>query len=215
MATPSKIYFVSDAHLGLFPEVKSSEREKKLVNWLDSIKNEVSELYLLGDIFDFWHEYRHAVPKGHVRFLGKLAELSDMGVKIHFFTGNHDVWAYDYLPAEVGLTVYHGPVIREMEGARFYIAHGDGLGKGENGYKMLKWIFTNKVLQWLFARIHPNAALKFGKWWSKNSRYAKGIVPEPYKGDDKELQVVFARDTLRREHYDYFIFGHICGLTIL
>jgi UDP-2,3-diacylglucosamine hydrolase len=204
----NKIYFVSDAHLGLVPEKKSAERERLLVQWLDSIKEELSELYLLGDIFDFWHEYRHVVPKGHVRFLGKLAELSDLGIKIHYFTGNHDVWVYDYLPAEIGLKVYRGPVIREMDGARFYIAHGDGLGKGDNGYKILKWIFTNSVLQWLFARIHPNAALKFGKWWSKNSRYAKGIVAEPYRGDEKELQVVFARETLRKEHFDYFIFGH-------
>lgn len=208
MAKQKNIYFVSDAHLGLFPEEKSSERERILVHWLGLIKDRVSELYLVGDIFDFWHEYKHVVPKGHVRFLGKLAELADQGVQIHFFTGNHDVWAYDYLPAEIGMKVYREPVIREMDGYRFYIAHGDGLGNGENGYKILKWIFTNKVLQWLFARIHPNAALKFGKWWSKSSRYAKGIVAEPYRGDDKELQVVFARETLLSEHFDYFIFGH-------
>ncbi len=208
MTRGSKIYFISDAHLGLFPPEKSALREKRLVNWLDTIKNDVAELYLLGDIFDFWHEYKHVAPRGHTRFLGKLAELSDSGVKIHFFTGNHDVWVYDYLPSEIGLTVYGKHVERIMDGHLFYIGHGDGLGSGNSGYKLLKRIFTNKALQWFFARIHPNAAMKFGKWWSKNSRYAKGIVAEPYKGDQNEQQIVFARKMLHHKHYDYFIFGH-------
>ena len=169
---------------------------------------EAAELYLVGDIFDFWHEYKYVVPRGHTRFLGKIAELSDAGVKIHFFTGNHDIWLYDYLPAETGLILHRNPVMREWGGKRFFIGHGDGLGPGDRKYKALKWIFTNKVLQWLFARIHPNAAVRFGRWWSKNSRYAKGIVAEPYKGDDQELQVIFAKNVLKREHFDYFIFGH-------
>ncbi|MBN2481253.1 MAG: UDP-2,3-diacylglucosamine diphosphatase [Bacteroidales bacterium] len=202
------MYFISDAHLGLFPSEKSAIREKRLVDWLDSIEKDVSELYLLGDIFDFWHEYRHVVPRGYTRFLGKLSELADAGVKIHYFTGNHDVWIYDYLPAEIGLTLYRSHVDREMDGRLFYIGHGDGLGSGEKGYKILKWIFNNRTMQWLFARIHPNAAMKFGKWWSKKSRYAKGIVAEAYKGDENEFQVVFAREMLRHRHYDYFIFGH-------
>jgi UDP-2,3-diacylglucosamine hydrolase len=204
----NKIYFISDSHLGLYPTEKSAERERILVAWLDSIKHEVSELYLLGDIFDFWHEYKHVVPRGFTRFLGKLAELSDMGVKLHYFTGNHDLWVYDYLPAEIGLNLYRKHVVRELNGKKFYIGHGDGVGPGDKGYKLMKWSFSNKVLQWLFARIHPNASLAFGKLWSKSSRYAKGIVAEPFKGDDKEIQVVFARLTLEKQHYDFFIFGH-------
>jgi UDP-2,3-diacylglucosamine hydrolase len=206
--TRSKIYFISDIHLGLYPPEKSAVRERLLVNWLDSIKNETAELYLLGDIFDFWHEYRYVVPRGFTRFLGKLAEMSDMGIKLHFFTGNHDIWVYDYLPAEIGLVLYRQHITRELNGKRFFIGHGDGIGPGDHAYKLMKKGFTNKVLQWLFARIHPNASMAFGKHWSKNSRYAKGIIADPYQGDDKEIQVIFARETIRKQHFDYFIFGH-------
>ena len=208
MEKQHKIYFISDVHLGLHPQERSDEREKILVNWLDSIKEDATELYLMGDIFDFWHEYKRVVPRGFIRFLGKIAELSDKGVLLHFFTGNHDVWVYDYLPKELGLTVYRKPVIREINGFRFFLAHGDGLGRGELGYKMLKGIFTNRILQWLFARLHPNSAVGFGLRWSKSSRYAKGIIAEPYNGDEKELQVVFAKDKIKTEHFDYFVFGH-------
>ena len=208
MAERKKIYFFSDVHLGLYPPDKSFRREKLLVNWLDGIKEDVAELYLLGDIFDFWHEYRHVVPRGYARFLGKLAGLADQGVKLHYFTGNHDLWVYDYLPAEIGVTLYRHHITREIDGRRFFIGHGDGLGPGDRSYKIMKGAFANKVLQWLFARIHPNVSMAFGKRWSKSSRYAKGIVAESYKGDDKEFQVVFARETLKKEHYDYFLFGH-------
>jgi UDP-2,3-diacylglucosamine hydrolase len=196
--TGNKYYFISDVHLGLHPRDNSNEREKILVNWLDEIKQDVRELFLVGDIFDFWHEYKRVVPRGFIRFLGKLAELSDLGAKIHFFTGNHDIWVYDYLPNEIGMEVHRNYIIREINGLRLFIAHGDGLGS----------IFTNRTLQWLFARIHPNFALWFGQRWSKSSRYAKGYVAEPYKGDEKELQISFARKTLKSEHFDYFIFGH-------
>lgn len=208
MTAGGKIYFISDLHLGLYPPERSAERERLLVNWLDSIKHDAAELFLLGDIFDFWHEYRHVVPRGFTRFLGKIAELSDLGVKLHYFTGNHDIWVYNYLPAEIGLSLYRNHITRTLNGKRFYIGHGDGIGSGDTGYKLMKWGFTNKVLQWLFARIHPNASMAFGKRWSKSSRYAKGIVADPYRGDDHELQVLFARDTLTKEHVDYFIFGH-------
>jgi UDP-2,3-diacylglucosamine hydrolase len=203
-----KIYFISDLHLGLYPEDKSARRERIIVDWLSSIKDDAAELYLLGDIFDFWHEYHHVVPRGHTRFLGKLAELSDAGVKVHFFTGNHDIWVYDYLPKEIGLDVCRQQVIRKLNGKKFLMGHGDGLGSGEAGYKLMKWGFTNRLLQWLFARIHPNASMAFGKHWSKNSRYAKGIVAEPYRGDDEEVQVRYAKAILQQEKVDYFIFGH-------
>lgn len=205
--TEKKFYFISDAHLGLYPPEKSREREKLLVDWLDSIKSDVAELFLVGDIFDFWHEYKRVVPRGFVRFLGKLAEISDLGGKINFFTGNHDIWAYNYFQEEVGMKIYRNDIEREINGLKLYIGHGDGLGPGDAGYKLLKYIFTNKVLQWFFARIHPNLALWFGQRWSKNSRYAKGIIAEPYRGGE-ELQLAFAREKLKKEHFDYFIFGH-------
>ena len=208
MSERGKIYFISDIHLGLYPEEKSLVRERLLVEWLDSIKNDASELYLLGDIFDFWHEYRHVVPRGFTRFLGKIAELADKGIRLHYFTGNHDIWVYNYLPAEVGLTLYRQHITRIINHKKFFIGHGDGIGSGDQGYKLMKWGFTNRVLQWLFARIHPNASMAFGKRWSKSSRYAKGIVADPYRGDDHENQVIFARKTLQKEHFDYFIFGH-------
>jgi UDP-2,3-diacylglucosamine hydrolase len=203
-----KKYFISDIHLGLYPPEKSAVREKILVAWLDSIKMDADELFLLGDIFDFWHEYRHVVPRGFVRFLGKLAELSDLGIKLHLFTGNHDIWVYDYLPSEMGVIIYRDNKTFTFDGKKFLLGHGDGLGPGDHGYKLMKWGFTNKVLQWLFARIHPNASIAFGKNWSKSSRYAKGIIAEPYKGDERELQIVFARTVIQKEPMDYFIFGH-------
>lgn len=203
-----KIYFISDVHLGLHPAEKSFEREKLLVKWLDSIRSNAAELYLMGDIFDFWHEYRKVVPRGFTRFLGKIAELSDRGIKIYFFTGNHDVWVYDYLPKEIGLTVYRKPVVKELNGLKFFLAHGDALGRSDFGYKILKKIFTNKILQWLFARMHPNTAVAIGHRWSMTSRYAKGIVAEPFKGLNKETQIVFAREMLEKEHFDFFIIGH-------
>ena len=205
---PKKIYFISDVHLGLHPTENSLVREKMLVNWLNEIRDDAEELYLMGDIFDFWHEYKHVVPKGFTRFLGKLAEMTDQGTKLYFFSGNHDIWAYDYFRTEMGAEIFHKPITREIKGSKFFLAHGDGLGPGDFSYKLLKWTFRNKFLQFLFARIHPNFALWLGKAWSKKSRYAKGIVAEEYIGSDKELQMIFARQRIRDEHFDFFIFGH-------
>ncbi len=203
-----KIYFISDLHLGLHPEYKSREREKLAGNWLEEIKPHAKELYLLGDVFDFWHEYKHVVPRGFIRFLGKLAELADNGTKLYFFSGNHDVWTYGYFQTELGAEIHHKPLIREFYGMRYFLAHGDGIGRGELGYKLLIRIFRNKILQWLFARLHPNFALWLGKTWSKHSRYAKGIVAEEFAGEKGELQIQFAKKTLKKEHFDCFIFGH-------
>ncbi len=204
----NKIYFISDVHLGLHPVEKSLEREKLLVTWLDSIKGNALELYLVGDIFDFWHEYKHLVPKGFTRFLGKLSEFSDNGTKIYFFSGNHDIWAYNYFRDEFGAEIHHTPLAKELNGLKFFIAHGDGLGPGDFGYKILKGAFRSKILQWIFARLHPNFAMWLGKTWSKKSRYSKGIVAEGYGGDDGELQIKFAKAKLKKEFFDYFIFGH-------
>ena len=203
-----KIYFISDVHLGLYPESKSLEREKLIVHFLNEIKDQAAELYLLGDIFDFWHEYEHVVPKGFIRFLGKLSELTDSGTKLYFFSGNHDIWAYSYFKIEFGAEIHHKPLIREFNGLCYFLAHGDGLGPGDFGYKLLKSIFRSKLLQFLFARLHPNFAMWLGKTWSKNSRYSKGIVAEPFQGEEREQQIVFAKETLKKEHFDVFIFGH-------
>jgi UDP-2,3-diacylglucosamine hydrolase len=203
-----KIYFISDVHLGLHPVENSLEREKMLISWLDKIKDKAAELYLVGDIFDFWHEYKHLVPKGFTRFLGKLSELADNGTKLYFFTGNHDIWAYGYFLSEFGAEIYHNPLEKEINGLKFFIAHGDGLGPGDYGYKLLKGAFRNKILQWIFARLHPNFAMWLGKTWSKKSRYSKGIVSEGFSGEKGEEQIVFAKKKLKEEHFDYFIFGH-------
>ncbi|HYW96111.1 MAG TPA: UDP-2,3-diacylglucosamine diphosphatase [Bacteroidales bacterium] len=202
-----KIYFVSDAHLGLPPHQKSLEREKLLVKWLDEISGDAQAIYLMGDIFDYWFEYKKVVPRGFVRFLGKLAEITDSGIPVYFFTGNHDVWAFDYLPSELGVTVYRQPQHRTFNGKKFYLAHGDGLGPSEWSYKLLKGIFTSRFLQWMFARIHPNSATGFAHRWSKHSRFSKGNFVS-FLGEEKEHLIQHSKTMLSEEHFDFFIYGH-------
>jgi UDP-2,3-diacylglucosamine hydrolase len=203
-----KIYFASDFHLGVPDEASSLEREKRIVRWLDEIKSDAQELFLVGDVFDFWFEYKMVAPRGFVRILGKLAELSDSGISIHYFTGNHDMWVFDYLPREIGLSLHRKEIVREFAGKKFFIGHGDGLGPGDSGYKFLKWVYSRPLNQWLFARIHPNLALRFAHYWSKKSRIANGSKDELYQGEDKEWLVIFAKEKLSTEHFDFFIFGH-------
>jgi len=203
-----KIYFISDIHLGA-PALKNNrERELALVSWLNEIKEDASHLFLMGDIFDFWFEYKTVVPRGFTRTLGKIAELSDAGVEVHFFTGNHDVWVFDYLPNELGMTLHRDEFKTVIGGKKFFLAHGDGLDATDKGYLFLKKLFTSKTLQWLFARIHPNLALSFGHNWSKHSRLSKGIDGEAFKGLRNEGIYAFASAVLREERFDYFIFGH-------
>jgi UDP-2,3-diacylglucosamine hydrolase len=204
----TKIYFISDFHLGVPDYEKSLEREKKIVRWLEMVRKDAAEIYILGDIFDFWFEYKHAIPKGFIRLQGKLAELSDSGIKLHYFTGNHDMWVFDYFPKEIGMTLYRAPVQREINGKKFFIGHGDALGPGDHGYKFIKKVFANKFCQWLFARIHPNLGIGIANYFSRKSRYATGDYDEKYLGDDKEFLVVFANETLKKQYFDYFIFGH-------
>ncbi len=201
-----KVYFASDLHLGLPNHKESLPREKMFVKWLDNIKNDAAELYLLGDIFDFWFEYSTVVPKGYNRFIGKIAELTDSGIPVYFFSGNHDVWMFSYFQEELGVEMHHKPLIKEIFNKKFFLAHGDGLGKGDNGYKLLKSIFTSPTLQWLFARIHPNFSLWFGNQWSVSSRYSKEISHK-FRGED-ELITKFTREELNNNHYDFFLFGH-------
>ncbi|HAN00738.1 MAG TPA: UDP-2,3-diacylglucosamine hydrolase [Marinilabiliales bacterium] len=203
-----KIFFVSDVHLG-HPSLETARwREHLFVQWLDEIKPHAEAIYLVGDIFDFWYEYRKVVPRGFVRTLGKLAELTDAGIPIHFFTGNHDVWVFDYLPKETGVVVHREPITQELKGKKFYIAHGDGLGPGDLNYKLLKRIFTSKTLQWLFSRLHPNFSLWLAHSWSNSSRDAKGIQAEGFNGEEKELIYLHAKKVLSKSYFDYMVFGH-------
>ena len=203
----SKIYFASDLHLGVPNREKSLVREKLFVQWLDEIKNDAEAIYLVGDIFDFWFEYKKAVPKGYVRLLGKLAEISDSGIPIHIFTGNHDMWLFDYLEDEINAHIYREPIEISMKGKRFFISHGDGLGPGDNGYKLIKKIFKNKLCQWLFERIHPNLGISIAQFWSKKSRIANGEKDESYYGE-KEWLTQFCKEKMKTIEVDYFIFGH-------
>lgn len=201
-----KIYFASDLHLGLAAEKSSLEREKLFVKWLDLIKTDAEEIYLLGDMFDFWFEYRKAVPRGFTRFLGKLSELCDNGIPVYFFIGNHDMWVFDYLSSETGVKVIRKPVVKNWNGKRFFIAHGDGLGPFDRNYKVLKWFFRNPFFQWLFARFHPNFGIGAAHFWSRSNR--KFQAYPKYMGEEKEWLIRYAKSVLEKEHYDYFIFGH-------
>ncbi|MCE3227941.1 MAG: UDP-2,3-diacylglucosamine hydrolase [Bacteroidetes bacterium] len=203
-----KIYFASDFHLGV-PTLESSlAREKKVCQWLDMIKSDAEEIFLVGDIFDFWYEYVYTIPKGYTRLLGKIAELTDSGIKVHFFTGNHDLWMKDYFIEELNVSVYHDPIIREFNGKRFYIGHGDGLGPGDNWYKFLKLIFKSKVCQWLYSRLHPNLAFWLARKSSKRSRIITADSDEKFLGEENEWLYLFAKEYVKTEKMDYFIFGH-------
>ena len=203
-----KIFFASDFHLGVPDRESSIEREKKIVRWLDSIKSEAHAIFLVGDIFDFWFEYAHAVPKGFVRLQGKLAELTDNGIPVKIFTGNHDMWMFDYFPQEFNIPVYREPQRLEVDGKVLLIGHGDGLGPGDSTYKVLKQIFRNPLCQWLFARIHPNLGLKIANGWSRKSRIANSTRDETFQGEDKEWLFLYAREMEKTLHHDFYIFGH-------
>lgn len=203
-----KIYFASDFHLGVPNYEKSREREKTLVNWLESIRSDAQEIFLVGDLFDFWFEYKHTIPKGYIRFLGKIAELNDSGIPIHFFTGNHDMWMFDYLPQELGITIHRDSIQREWNGKKFFIGHGDGLGPGDRFYKFIKTFFQSKVCQWFFARLHPNLGMGIANFWSKKSRISNIKKGEEFLGEEKEWLYIYAQNILKKEHFDYFIFGH-------
>jgi UDP-2,3-diacylglucosamine hydrolase len=203
-----KIYFASDFHLGA-PDYKSSrEREDRVVKWLNEVRKDAQEIFLVGDVFDFWFEYKHAVPKGYVRLLGTIASITDSGIPVHFFTGNHDMWAFDYLPKEIGVIMHKEPITREFNNKNFYIGHGDGLGPGDHGYKFIKKVFRSPISQWLFARLHPNLGISMADFWSKKSRVATGNDDEKFLGDENEWLVLYSKEILAKQHFDYFIFGH-------
>jgi len=204
------VYFLSDAHLGSLAIPHGRTQERRLVRFLDSIKEKASAVYLLGDMFDFWNEYRYVVPKGYSRFLGKLSELTDNGVEVHFFAGNHDLWTYGYLEEECGVIVHKAPVTTEIYGQVFLLAHGDGLGDPDNKFKILRKLFHNRTCQRLLNFVHPRWGMALGLNWAKHSRLKRADGKEvPFMGEDKEFLVRFARD-YKRSHpnIDYFLFGH-------
>ncbi len=203
-----KIYFLSDFHLGAPDHVKSLEREKLLVQFLDEIKNDAGEIFLVGDMFDFWYEYRKVVPKGYVRLLGKLAELSDAGVQLHFFVGNHDMWMKEYFQQELNMPVYYEPKEFERFGKKILIGHGDGLGPGDHGYKRLKKIFRNPVCQWLFGILPPVIGVGLANYLSRRSRAQTGSAEEIFLGEDKEWLIIYCKEVLQKENFDFFVFGH-------
>ncbi|MFL5765450.1 MAG: UDP-2,3-diacylglucosamine diphosphatase [Bacteroidia bacterium] len=208
MQPGKKIYFASDFHLGVPDHDSSLKREKQIVRWLDEVKQDAAEIFLMGDLFDFWFEYKHAVPKGFVRLLGKIAEIRDSGIPVYFFTGNHDVWMFDYFPQELGVEIHREPVSREWNGKKFYLGHGDGLGPGDKGYKFLKKIFHNRFCQWLFARFHPNFGVGFANYSSRKSRLSNVKKDEKFLGEENEWLAIYSKEILKKEHYDYFVFGH-------
>ena len=203
-----KVYFASDFHLGIPDRATSLEREKRICLWLDEISRDAGLLYLVGDLFDTWFEYRNVVPKGFTRFMGKLAELSDKGLRIEAFTGNHDLWMLGYFEDELNIPVHHHPVKIEINGKKFLIAHGDGLGPGDHGYKLLKKVMRNKFSQWLYRRLHPDTGVGVAGWLSRlGPKHADTPVKE-FLGPDKEWLVQYCFEILKTEQVDYFIFGH-------
>jgi UDP-2,3-diacylglucosamine hydrolase len=188
-----KIFFASDFHLGLPAGTPPLAREKKVVKWLDSVAGEAKEIYLLGDIFDFWWEYKLVVPKGFTRFLGTVSSITDSGIPVHFFTGNHDMWVGNYLSDECGVTIHTSPITTDFDGKRFHLAHGEGLGTKDTSYEILLSIFRNKPLQRMYSALHPSIGV--------------GINLE-FLGEDKEDLISYAKSILEKEKIDYFIFGH-------
>lgn len=204
------IYFISDAHLGSLAIPHRRTQERRLVRFLDEIKDKAEAVFFLGDMFDFWYEYSQVVPKGYTRFLGKISELTDNGVEVHYFTGNHDIWAYDYLEKECGVIMHHNMATLELHGKTFLLAHGDGMGDPDPKFKYIHAIFHSKLCQKLFSWLHPDLGVKFGLNWAKHSRLKRKDGKEPpYMGESKEHLVLYAKEYLKTHpDIDYFIFGH-------
>lgn len=202
-----KLFFASDFHLGAPNAEESLNREKKIIRWLNSIKHEAHTIFIMGDIFDFWFEYRHTIPKGFIRLQGKLAELRDEGIPIVFFSGNHDMWMFDYFPQELGIPIYREPISFSTGDKKFLIGHGDGLGPGDYSYKFIKKIFNNKVCQWLFGFLHPNIGIAFANYWSRSSRISQNKKDTEFLGDDEWLYS-YCKDQEKEKHHDFYIFGH-------
>jgi len=208
LTTNKKIYFASDQHFGAPTVEQSKIREQKFVSWLNSIKNDADEIFLLGDLFDFWFEYKKVVPKGFIRVLGKLAELSDSGIKIHFFVGNHDLWMNDYFKNELNIPTYYKPTEFVFNNKTFLIGHGDGLGPGDKGYKRMKKVFTNSFSKWLYRWLHPDIGMKLAQYLSVKNKLISGEEDVKFLGEENEWLVQYCKLKLQEKHIDYFLFGH-------
>jgi len=211
LASNKKIYFISDSHFGVPNREKSLERELLFIRWLDEVKHDAQEIYIMGDLFEFWFEYKTVVQKGHVRLFGKLAEITDSGIDVYFFRGNHDVWAFDYLTEEMNIKIYPDTLIKTINGKKFFLGHGDGLGEGDKGYKFLKKVFRNKVNQWLFRWLHPDIGSGMGLFWSNRSRVANenNGIEKVNKAGIKRLTGFCLKTLEKTPDIDYFVFGHI------
>jgi len=208
MTKRTKIYFASDQHFGI-PNLESSRvREMKFISWLDEIKVDAECIFLLGDLFDFWFDYKTVVPRGFVRVLGKIAELRDSGIPIYFFVGNHDLWMSDYFQKELDIPIFDRPKEFEFGGKRFLIGHGDGLGPGDKGYKRMKKVFAHPFSKWLYRWLHPDIGVRFAQYLSTKNKLISGQEDVIFLGEDKEWLVQYARRKLETKHYDYFLFGH-------
>jgi UDP-2,3-diacylglucosamine hydrolase len=203
-----KIYFSSDNHLGAPTLEESLPREKKFVAWLDEIKEDAAAIFLLGDLFDFWFEYKTVVPRGFTRVLGKLAEISDSGIPIYFFVGNHDLWMRDYFETELNIPVFRDVKEFTYNNKTFLIGHGDGKGPGDKGYKRMKKVFINPCSKWLYRWLHPDWGMRFAQYLSVKNKLISGDEDRQFLGEDKEWLALYARRKLEEKHYDYFIFGH-------
>lgn len=201
------IYFASDFHLGSPNMETSREREKKIVQWLDSVSPTAEAIFLIGDIFDFWFEYKHVIPKGFIRILGKIAEIKDSGIPIYFFTGNHDMWMFDYFTEELKIPIYRKPINIQVNNQVIQVGHGDGLGPGDFTYKVIKSVFTNKFCQWLFAFLHPYIGFSIAQGWSKKSRSQNAEFDEQFLGE-KEFLIQYCKTEESTQHRDFYIFGH-------
>ncbi|RCS25969.1 UDP-2,3-diacylglucosamine diphosphatase [Polaribacter sp. WD7] len=203
-----KVYFASDQHLGAPTPELSFPREKKFIAWLDTIKKDAEVIFLLGDLFDFWFEYKTVVPKGFVRVLGKLAEIKDSGIPIYFFVGNHDLWMNDYFEEELNIPIFHSPQEVLIDHKKFLVGHGDGLGPGDKGYKRMKKVFTFPLFKWMFRWFHPDLGVRLGHYMSVKNKLISGDEDAKYLGDENEWLVLYCKQILTQKHYDYFIFGH-------
>ena len=203
-----KIYFASDQHFGAPTPAESKIREEKFIRWLDEIKKDAQVLFLMGDLFDFWHEWKHVVPKGFIRVFGKIAELKDSGIEIYFFVGNHDLWMKNYFEEELGIPVYFEKKYYEIAGKNFLLAHGDGLGPGDKGYKRMKKLFTNPIAQWFFRWLHPDIAMKMAIYFSTKNKMISGEEDKEFLGEDKEFLIIYSKEKLKTEKIDYFVYGH-------
>jgi UDP-2,3-diacylglucosamine hydrolase len=203
-----KIYFLSDFHLGSPDHASSLVREKKIVSFLNSVSSTAAAIFIVGDMFDFWFEYKKVVPRGFTRIFGKLAELTDSGIPVHFFVGNHDLWMKNYFKEEMNISVYFDYQTFEWNGKKVLVGHGDGLGPGDHGFKFMKSVFRNKYCQWLFGLLHPQIGIGLAEYFSNKSRQKTGDADAKFLGENGEWLIIFSREQLALRHIDFFVFGH-------